>query len=212
MKSSVLKLSFFPGPRRMQGGQERSNGAWVSWDACGAQLPDIHISELVSSYPEPPKYWVHFVNEWNLGPYFSWNYYYWELLGSFLLICFWKELVIPKNWLFSFLHPLSPFIFRGPSVYTWPGLHDYEKHDFWSVSWSMEDNLQCLRLFCHPTLPVDSENVTNMMPPLQGVCGNTARQLAFSLMQSVGEIFYCNQVPPLKNSFVDDKALVILPV
>lgn len=67
MKSSVLKLSFFPGPRRMQGGQEWSNGVWVSWDACGAQLPDIHISELVSSYPEPPKYWVHFVNEWNLG-------------------------------------------------------------------------------------------------------------------------------------------------
>lgn len=67
-------------------------------------------------------------------------------------------------------------------------------------------------LFCHPTLPVDSENVTNMMPPLQEVCGNTTWQLAFSLMQSVGEIFYCNQVPPLKNSFVDDKAFVILPV
>lgn len=37
-------------------------------------------------------------------------------------------------------------------------------------------------------------------------------QLAFSLMQSVGEISYCSQVPPLKNIFDDDKVFVILPV
>lgn len=197
MKSSVLKLSSFQGPRRTQGGQEGSRGVRVSWDACGAQLPfTFQNRSLTQSHS--------FLNEWNLGLYFSWNYY-WELLASFLLICLWKKLVIPKKKLFSFLHLLSPLIFRGPQVSTWPGLHSCEKHDFWSISCSMVASLHCLCLFfCYPALPVDSENLTSMTPPLQEVCGKSTWQLAFSLMQSVGEISYCIQVPPLKKSFVDD--------
>lgn len=76
----------------------------------------------------------------------------------------------------------------------------------------MEDSLHCLCLFCHPALPVDSDNVTSATPPVIEVCGKSTWQLAFNLMQSVGEISYCSQVPPPKNGFDDDKVFVILSV
>lgn len=122
--------------------QDRSSGLWLAWVACGAELPGLDFSELVSSYQQMPKYALWMTVQ--LGAISILKCYCLELLSSLLLTCFWKWVSNSREEANSSFSPtLLTQIFRGPWRKPAPVFRAIENVNPWVLSC-----VGCLRMPC----------------------------------------------------------------